>query len=537
MQQTGLPNKSQGIASLGLTNLAAIHWNLQEPNLYEQAVRRGEGTVAAGGALSVDTGNHTGRSPRDKFIVRDALTERSVWWDNNKPISADDFDRLHADFAAAAVGKELFVQDLLAGADRKHRLKTRVITEYAWHALLVRDLLIHPAIEELENFIPDLTIIDLPSFKADPVSYGIRSDTVIACDFSRRLILIGGTAYAGEIKKSIFTLLNYLLPARGVLPMHSSANVGPDGDVALFLGVSGTGKTTLAADPHRTLIGNDAHGWSHDGIFNIEGGSYVRTSHLSRETEPEIFSPTERFGTVLENVSLNPLTREPDFDDGRRTDNSRAAYPLSFFPNASTTGRAGQPKTIFLLTADAFSVLPPIARLTPAQAMYHYLSGYSAKVPGPEEGVAALAATFSTCYAASFMPRHPSDYGELLRRLVIANEVDCWLVNTGWTGGPFGTGRRMPLAVTRRLVAAALDGSLKAGGFYVDRFFGFEVPSDVAGVETDLLHPRRTWADKVAYDAQAATLAQMFSKNFEKFEALVDGSVRGAAPHLTAAAE
>ena len=537
MQQTGIWNKSQGLASLGLTNLAAIHWNLSEPRLYEEAIRRGEGQIAAGGALTVDTGSHTGRSPQDKFVVRDALTENSVWWDNNKPISQADFDCLYADFVASAAGKELFVQDLVGGADHTHRLPTRVITEFAWHSLFIRNLLIRPEAEALATFIPDFTIIDLPSFKADPVKYGIRTETVIACDFSRRIVLIGGTSYGGEMKKSVFTMLNFLLPARGVMPMHCSANVGDDGDVAVFFGLSGTGKTTLSADPSRTLIGDDEHGWSPDGVFNFEGGCYAKTIRLSREAEPEIYSTTERFGTVLENVPLDAQTRVPDLNDDRKTENTRAAYPLHFISNASKTGRAGQPKNIVMLTADAFGVMPPIARLTPAQAMYHFLSGYTAKVAGTEKGVTEPQATFSTCFGAPFMPRHPSEYGDLLRALIAEHGVDCWLVNTGWTGGAYGVGKRMPIRVTRRLLAAALDGSLKSASVYTDRYFGFQVPTDVAGIETELLHPRSTWADKAAFDAQAAKLAGMFTRNFEKFEAHVDAAVRDAAPSLRVAAE
>jgi phosphoenolpyruvate carboxykinase (ATP) len=536
VKQTGTWNAEQSLVTLGLTGLTGVHWNLQAPQLYEEALKRGEGHIAAGGALSVDTGSHTGRSPQDKFIVRDALTESTVWWGNNKPISSDDFDRLYADFVASAAGKDLFVQDLIGGADPRHALPTRVITEYAWHSLFIRNLLIRPDVADLATFVPAFTIIDLPSFKADPVKYGIRTETVIACDFSRRLVLIGGTSYGGEMKKSVFTMLNFLLPAAGVMPMHCSANVGAEDDVAVFFGLSGTGKTTLSADPARTLIGDDEHGWSADGVFNFEGGCYAKTIRLSREAEPEIYATTERFGTVLENVPLDPVTAAPDLDDDHKTENTRAAYPLHFISNASHTGRAGIPKNIIMLTADAFGVMPPIARLTPAQAMYHFLSGYTAKVAGTEKGITEPQATFSTCFGAPFMPRHPSEYGNLLRKLIAEHTVDCWLVNTGWTGGAYGTGKRMPIKVTRRLLSAALDGSLKGATFYRDANFGFEVPTDVTGVETDLLHPRVTWADKAAFDAQARKVVDMFTKNFEKFEAHVDESVLGAAPGLIAAA-
>lgn len=536
MKQTGTWNAAHSLETLGLTGLAAVHWNLQAPKLYEEALARGEGHLAAGGALTVDTGVHTGRSPQDKFIVRDDLTDGSVWWDNNKPMSRESFDLLYADFVASAAGKELFVQDLVGGADLKHSLPTRVITEYAWHSLFIRNLLIRPDVTDLASFEPSFTIIDLPSFKADPKKYGVRTETVIACDFTRRIVLIGGTSYGGEMKKSVFTMLNFLLPSVGVMPMHCSANVNDAGEVAVFFGLSGTGKTTLSADPSRTLIGDDEHGWSPDGVFNFEGGCYAKTIRLSREAEPEIYSTTERFGTVLENVPLDPVTGVPDLDDDRKTENTRAAYPLHFISNASATGRAGQPKNIIMLTADAFGVMPPIAKLTPAEAMYHFLSGYTAKVAGTEKGVTEPQATFSTCFGAPFMPRHPSEYGNLLMKLIAEHGVDCWLVNTGWTGGAYGVGKRMPIKVTRRLLSAALDGSLKDATFYRDPNFGFEVPTDVAGIETDLLHPRTTWADKAAFDVQASRLVDMFIKNFSKFEGHVDATVLDAAPGLKAVA-
>lgn len=537
MKQTGTWNTAKGIETTGLEGLSAIHWNLSEPDLVEQALARGEGRLAAGGALSVDTGIHTGRSPQDKFVVRDATTDATVWWDNNKPLPRDKFDLLYADMIAHAKGRELFVQDLVGGADATYRLTTRVVTEFAWHSLFIRNLLIRPSADEVAGFEPELTIIDLPSFKADPARHGVRTETVIACDFTRKIVLIGGTSYAGEMKKSVFTFLNFLLPAEGVMPMHCSANVGPDGDSALFFGLSGTGKTTLSADPNRTLIGDDEHGWGAHGIFNFEGGCYAKTIRLSRENEPEIYATTERFGTVLENVPIDPVTRQPDFHDASKTENTRCAYPLHYIPNASDDGRAGHPKNIVMLTADAFGVMPPIAKLTPAEAMYHFLSGYTAKVAGTEKGVTEPQATFSTCFGAPFMPRHPSEYGELLKRLIDEHGVDCWLVNTGWTGGPHGVGRRMPIKVTRTLLTAALDGSLKNAKFYTDKTFGFAVPTDVAGVETEILHPRRTWKDKDAYDAQAARLVAMFVRNFEKFEPYVDKDVRAAAPNLRAAAE
>jgi phosphoenolpyruvate carboxykinase (ATP) len=537
VKQSGTWNATNGIESTGLSGLAAVHWNLGEAELVEAAIARGEGRLTAHGALAVDTGQHTGRSAQDKFIVRDAETEHTVWWGGNKGMTPDHFERLRADMTAHAAGREVFVQDLVGGADEEYRLPVRVVTEYAWHSLFIRNLLIRPRRGDLAGFSPEMTIIDLPSFKADPARHGCRSQTVIACDFSRKIVLIAGTSYAGEMKKSVFTLLNYLLPPRGVMAMHCSANVGEAGDAALFFGLSGTGKTTLSADPTRTLVGDDEHGWGPQGIFNFEGGCYAKTIRLSREAEPEIFATTERFGTVLENVTVDPVSRLPDFDDDSRTENTRCAYPLHAIPNASPTGRAGHPRTLMMLTADAFGVMPPIARLTPAEAMVHFLCGYTAKVAGTEKGVTEPQATFSTCFGAPFMPRHPAEYGALLKRLVDEHDVDCWLVNTGWTGGAYGTGRRMPIKVTRTLLAAALDGTLKEARFYTDRTFGFAVPTDVPGVEPHILHPRKTWADKAAYDAAATRLKAMFAKAFEPYEAHVDAEVRAAAPTLRAAAE
>ena len=536
MKETGKRNPSFGIEKSGLKTSGLVQYNLGEAELYEEAIRRGEARLTAHGALVAETGQHTGRSAKDKFVLRDGNTEPHVWWDNNKPISAEHFETLLADFTAHAADKDLYVQDLVGGADEAQRLTTRIITEYAWHSLFIRNLLIRPETAELADFEPKMTIIDLPSFRADPARHGCRTETVIAVDLTRMIVLIGGTSYAGEMKKSVFTALNYLLPARGVMPMHCSANEGPDGDAAIFFGLSGTGKTTLSADPSRTLIGDDEHGWGPDGIFNFEGGCYAKTIRLSAEAEPEIFATTQRFGTVLENVILDE-NRVPDFDDGSLTENTRCAYPLHFIPNASATGKAGHPRNIIMLTADAFGVMPPIARLTPAQAMYHFLSGYTAKVAGTEKGVTEPEATFSTCFGAPFMPRHPSEYGNLLRELIAEHDVDCWLVNTGWTGGAYGTGKRMPIKATRALLAAALDGSLKDAEFRTDANFGFSVPVAVAGVDSAILDPRSTWADKQAYDAQAGKLIGMFIDNFGKFEAHVDASVRGAAPQAQTAAE
>ncbi len=536
MTEIGKRNPACGIDASGLKDLGKVQYNLGAAELYEESLRRGEAELTAHGALVARTGQHTGRSPKDKFIVADEMTNSRIWWDNNKKMSREAFDRLHADFLEHAKGKDLFVQDLIGGADAAHSLPTRVVTEYAWHSLFIRNLLIRLDAADLAGFVPKLTIIDLPSFRADPERHGSRTETVIAVDFSRMIVLIGGTSYAGEMKKSVFTALNYLLPEKAVMPMHCSANVGRDGDSAVFFGLSGTGKTTLSADPTRTLIGDDEHGWAEDGIFNFEGGCYAKTIKLSAEAEPEIFATTRRFGTVLENVILDEA-RVPDFDDGSLTENTRCAYPLDFIPNASETGVAPHPKNIIMLTADAFGVMPPIARLTPAQAMYHFLSGYTAKVAGTEKGVTEPEATFSTCFGAPFMPRHPSEYGNLLKDLIARHDVDCWLVNTGWTGGAHGVGRRMPIKATRALLSAALDGSLRDGEFRTDANFGFAVPVAVEGVDSSILDPRSTWADKAAYDRQAEKLASMFTDNFTKFEEHVDATVRDAAPRYQEAAE
>ncbi|MEQ8308536.1 MAG: phosphoenolpyruvate carboxykinase [Hoeflea sp.] len=532
----GMRNSSADLGPGGIETSGVVRYNLGEAELIELAVARGEASLTAHGALRALTGQHTGRSAKDKFVVRDATTDDKIWWDNNKSIEPEAFDRLYADMVAHLGDRDLFVQDLVGGADETHALNSRIVTEYAWHALFIRNLLIRPERADLESFLPELTIINLPSFRADPERHGCRSETVIAVNLTKGLVLIGGTSYAGEMKKSVFTALNYLLPAKNVMPMHCSANLGPKGDTAVFFGLSGTGKTTLSADPARTLIGDDEHGWGEDGVFNFEGGCYAKTIRLSREAEPEIFGTTERFGTVLENVVLDE-NRIPDFDDASLTENTRCAYPLHFIPNASSTGRGGHPHNIIMLTADAFGVMPPIAKLSPEQAMYHFLSGYTAKVAGTEKGVTEPEATFSTCFGAPFMPRHPSEYGALLRRLINDHNVNCWLVNTGWTGGAYGEGRRMPIKATRTLLTAALDGSLESAEYRTDPNFGFAVPTAVTDVETSILDPRSTWADKAAYDEAASRLVGMFIDNFEKFEEHVDGSVLSAAPAIRAAAE
>jgi phosphoenolpyruvate carboxykinase (ATP) len=537
VQETGLRNGAHGAEKFGLEGAKTVHWNLLEPALYEFAIAGKEAELVHGGPICAETGVHTGRSPKDKFVVCDKTTEDNVWWDKNGKLTTEQFDLLHKDFLAHAKGMTLFAQDLYGGADPKHRIKTRVYTELAWHSLFIRTLLIRPERSELAKFAPELTILSLPSFKADPKKHGVRSETIIAVNFDKKIVLIGGSYYAGEMKKSVFTTLNYYLPAKGVMPMHCSANVGDKGDVALFFGLSGTGKTTLSADPKRTLLGDDEHGWGPDGTFNFEGGCYAKTIKLSEEAEPEIYATTQRFGTVLENVAFDPDTRICDFDDASKTENTRAAYPLEFIPNASRTGRAGQPKNVILLTADAYGVMPPIARLTPAQAMYHFLSGYTAKVAGTEKGLTGVEPEFSTCFAAPFLPRHPSVYGNLFRDLIAKYNVDCWLVNTGWTGGRYGVGKRMPIKVTRALLTAALDGSLNNATFRVDPYFGFEVPTAVPGIESTILNPSKTWSSQKEFDETARGLVAQFQKNFVPFEQYVDKDVKAAAPEVRIAAE
>jgi phosphoenolpyruvate carboxykinase (ATP) len=526
------PAPAYTLATQGIETRAVVHWNLLTAPLIEESLKRGEGILAVDGPLVVETGKHTGRSAKDKFIVRDAETENTVWWGaTNKGMTPEHFAVLKADFLAELAKKEtLFVADLFGGSQPEHRVNVRVINELAWHNLFIRTLLVRPEAAELADFVPEFTIIDLPSFRADPARHGCRSETVIAVNFSEKLILIGGTSYAGEMKKSVFGILNYKLPVAGIMPMHCSANIGPNGDTAVFFGLSGTGKTTLSADASRTLIGDDEHGWSDTAVFNFEGGCYAKMINLSAEAEPEIFATTKRFGTVLENVVIDPVTRELDFNDNSLAENSRGSYPIDFIPNASEKNMGPVPKNIIMLTADAYGVLPPISRMTPDQAMYHFLSGYTARVAGTEIGVTEPSATFSTCFGAPFMPRHPSVYGNLLKERIAKGGVTCWLVNTGWTGGKYGTGSRMPIKATRALLNAALDGSLNSAEFRKDPNFGFEVPVAVEGVDTAILDPRGTWADKADYDATAKKLVGQFIDNFAQFADHVDVGVREAAP-------
>lgn len=521
---------SHSLAAQGIETAATIFPNLTSEELTAAALERGEGRRAKHGPLVVETGKHTGRSAKDKFIVRNAETENTVWWDNNASMTPEHFAALKEDFMAALKDKEeLFVADLFGGSQPEYRVNVRVINELAWHNQFIRTMLVRPTADELDGFEPEYTIIDLPTFKADPERHGTRSGTVIAVNLEEKLILIGGTKYAGEMKKSVFGILNYLLPPKGVMPMHCSANIGPDGKSAVFFGLSGTGKTTLSADASRTLIGDDEHGWSDTAVFNFEGGCYAKMIRLDPESEPEIYATTKMEGTVLENVVMDE-NGEIDLDDNTLAENTRGAYPLSSIPNTSADNFGPPPSNVIMLTADAFGVLPPIARLTPNQAMYHFLSGYTAKVAGTEIGVTEPTATFSTCFGAPFMPRHPSVYGNLLKKRIAEGGAQCWLVNTGWTGGKYGTGHRMPIKATRALLNAALDGSLNEAEFRKDPNFGFEVPVSVPGVDSTILDPRATWADKDEYDRTAHKLVQLFVDNFEPFAAHVDQGVRDAAP-------
>ncbi|WP_339108124.1 phosphoenolpyruvate carboxykinase [Thioclava sp. GXIMD4216] len=527
----GHVNPAQRLEDQGISGLGNVYYNLIEPALVEEALKRNEGTLGKGGAFYCTTGAHTGRSPKDKFVVRTPEVENTIWWENNNPMDEDKFDLLHADMLAHMAGRDYFVQDLFGGADPAHRLDVRVVSELAWHNLFIRTMLRRPERSELDSFVPEFTIVNCPSFKADPERHGCRSETVIALNFSKKLILIGNTEYAGENKKGVFSLLNYILPGNGIMPMHCSANHAIDNpdDAAIFFGLSGTGKTTLSASPSRTLIGDDEHGWSDEGIFNFEGGCYAKTINLSAEAEPEIYATCSMFGTVVENMTFDPETLDLNFEDNSITDNMRCAYPLHYISNASETSVGGSPKHVIMLTCDAYGVLPPIARLTPAQAMYHFLSGFTSKTPGTEIGVVEPIPTFSTCFGAPFMPRRPEVYGKLLAEKIAKNGASCWLVNTGWTGGKFGEGSRMPIKATRALLDAALDGSLDAVQFRKDPNFGFEVPVLVAGVDTKLLNPRDTWVDPNAYDAQAAKLVKMFSDNFEQYVPYIDDEVKAVA--------
>jgi len=518
------------LSGTGVASARAVHANLSAPALVAESLRRNEGRLSADGALIVQTGVHTGRSAQDKFVVDESSVRDDVWWGKvNRKLPPAHFASLKARVQTYLRDQELFTQDLYAGADPAQRVRVRLVSTGPWQALFARNVFIRPPERELAGFRPDYVILHAPRFQADPAIDGVRSATAVALSFEQRSIVIVGTEYAGEIKKSIFTVMNWLAPARGILPMHCSANVGEDGDVALFFGLSGTGKTTLSSDPARKLIGDDEHGWGDQGVFNFEGGCYAKVIDLSQEAEPEIWAATHRFGTVLENVVAD-AAGNLDLADQSLTENTRSCYPVEYIPNVVLSGRVGQPRNVVMLTADAFGVLPPIARLSPAQAMYHFLSGYTARVAGTEKGLGAEPqATFSTCFADPFLPRRPEVYGRMLEAMIERHRVDCWLVNTGWTGGAYGVGTRMSIVHTRALLNAALDGTLARGRFRQDPFFGLSIPEAVPGISREVLDPRRSWTDKAEYDRMARELVARFEANFAMFEGAVSEDVRAAA--------
>ncbi len=523
---------TRDLSAQGLAPRGTVHWNLSPARLIENAIRRGEGVLTRDGSFAAITKPHTGRSPNDKFVVREPASESRIWWGTvNVEFAAEKFERLRDDVRAhLEQHQELFGRDVFAGADPAYRLNVRVITPNAWQNLFVQNMFIEPDADALDEFEPDFTVLHAPEFQADPAKHGTRSSTFVVLNFAERTILIGGTRYAGEIKKSIFTVMNYVLPLRGVLPMHCSANVGARGDVALFFGLSGTGKTTLSADPNRHLVGDDEHGWTDDGIFNFEGGNYAKVIRLSPEGEPLIYAASSRFGAILENVVVDEETRAVDFDDDALTENTRSSYPIEFIEGAVADGRAGHPRHVMFLTADAFGVLPPISKLTRDQAMYHFLSGYTAKVAGTERGVTEPKAAFSACFGAPFLPLHPSEYARMLGEKLEQHGAQVWLVNTGWTGGPYGVGHRMKLAHTRSMISAALSGALDKVETRVDPVFGLHVPVQVEHVPGAVLNPRSTWEDASAYDSQAAKLTSMFRENFQKYATEASGAVAQAGP-------
>jgi len=516
------------LSNIGVSNLRLAYWNLTTEALYEEAVFRGEGVTAAGGPFVVNTGKHTARAVNDKFVVRHVDSENNVWWGvYNRPFETEKFDALHARLLGYLQGKDVFVQDLYAGADDDFRLPVRIVSELAWHSMFMRNMLIKPqSLEEYKRFVPEFTIIAAPSFKAAPAVDNTNSETFIILNFEKKLAIVGNTGYAGELKKSVFSLLNYLLPLEGVLSMHCSANVNPDdvNDVALFFGLSGTGKTTLSADPTRRLIGDDEHGWSDNGIFNIEGGCYAKVIGLSEAAEPQIYATTKMFGTVLENVVFDPITRLIDLDDDSLTENTRACYPLEFIANAVPEKKAGHPKNIILLTCDASGVMPPIARLTPNQALYQFISGYTSKIAGTEVGLRdEPEITFSACFGGPFMVHHPFKYAEILKNKIERYDAKCWLVNTGWVGGPYGVGKRISIRHTRNLLNAALNGKLDNVEYYRDPIFSFDVPKTCPEVPDNVLVPWSSWPSREEYDRRYRDLAQRFKENFAKFE---DGATK-----------
>ncbi len=525
------------LSSHSISNLRLAYWNLPMEALYEEAVFRGEGVTSAGGPFVVNTGKHTARSANDKFVVREVSSEGNVWWGQyNRPFAADKFESLYDRMLGYLEGRDLFVQDVYAGADENYRLPVRIVTELAWHSMFARNMFLTPqSLEEYKRFVPEFTIVGLPDFKGVPSVDNTASETFICLSFDKKLAIIGNTGYAGELKKSVFTILNYLLPLQGVLSMHCSANVSPSdkNDVALFFGLSGTGKTTLSADPTRRLIGDDEHGWSDDGVFNFEGGCYAKVIGLSQSAEPEIYATTHMFGTILENVCYDPVTRLIDLDDDTLTENTRASYPLDFIANALPEKQAGHPKSIIFLTCDASGVMPPIARLTPTQALYQFISGYTSKIAGTEVGLRdEPEITFSACFGAPFMVHHPYKYAELLKRKIERYGAQCWLVNTGWVGGPYGVGKRISIRYTRALLSAALTGKLGAVPYMKDPIFGFDVPTKCPEVPDDILDPASSWPSRGEYDKKYRQLAERFIENFKKFEDDSPREVTEAGPHL-----
>jgi len=522
-----------GLENHGLSNLNDIYWNLNTGALYEQIVTRREGIVAHRGPVVVRTGHHTGRSANDKFVVKEPISENEIWWGKvNRPIAPEKFEGLHRRMDLHLQTQDVYVQDCYVGASDQHRLPIRVISQYAWHSLFARNMFIRPTPEEMIKHVPEFTVIDAPRFHASPALDGTNSETFIILNFAKRLVLIGGTSYAGEIKKSMFTIMNYFLPRKGVLSMHCSANIGPAGDTALFFGLSGTGKTTLSADSSRTLIGDDEHGWDDEGIFNFEGGCYAKLINLSPEAEPEIYETTRKFGTVLENVAINARSRRIDLADSSYTENTRGSYPLDYIPNTSSTRRGGHPKNVIFLSADAFGILPPVAKLTRAQAMYHFLSGYTAKVAGTERGVTEPQPNFSTCYGAPFLPLHPQRYAELLGKKLEQHNVDIWLINTGWSGGPYGIGQRMKIPHTRAMVNAVLSGALRNVPMETEPCFGLQIPKECPGVPSEVLNTRNTWSNKADYDVQAKKLAGMFAENFKQYADKTTPEILAAGPKI-----
>jgi phosphoenolpyruvate carboxykinase (ATP) len=534
MGQEGWNPSTYGIEEHGITNAGTVYWNLPAPALYEQAVRRGEGVVAHLGPLVARTGKYTGRSPNDKFVVKEPSSQDHVWWGPvNRPIEPEQFDRLHKRVLAFLQGRDLFIQDCYAGADPVYRKPIRVISEFAWHSLFARNMFVRPDWSKAAAHVPEYTVLAAPNFQAVPATDGTRSEAFIYLNLGKKLVLIGGTCYAGEMKKSIFTILNYCLPLENVFSMHCSANIGADGDVALFFGLSGTGKTTLSTDASRKLIGDDEHGWSDRGVFNFEGGCYAKVIHLSPSAEPEIFETTRQFGTVLENVVLDPVTRRLNLDDDSLTENTRACYPLNQIENSEPSGMGGHPLNVIMLTADAFGVMPPVSKLSPEQAMYHFLSGYTAKVAGTERGVSEPQATFSTCFGAPFMVLQPSVYANLLKEKLNKHKAQCWLVNTGWGGGPFGVGKRISIAHTRAIINAILGGKLKNVATKADPVFGLQIPESCEGVPSEILIPRNTWKNPADYDAKARDLAKRFEKNFATYSATVSEAVCASGPRAS----